>query len=62
MILPNLDYWVFNVQQKKYLSIGNYPQLIINKQNKTLKATVKNNAENYQTTEWRWNNDKLEKY
>jgi hypothetical protein len=61
---PNLylDYWVFNVQQKKYISIGNYPHLIIDEDKKTLKATVKSSAENYQTTEWRWNNNKLEKY
>jgi hypothetical protein len=60
---PNLylDYWVFNVQQEKYVSVGNYPQLIINEQKKTLKTTVKNNAENYRTKEWHWRQDKLEK-
>lgn len=55
-----LDYWIFNVQQKKYLPIGNYPQLIINEQKKTLKATVKSSADDYKVTEWRWTNDKLE--
>ena len=60
---PNLylDYWVFDPQQKKYVSVGNYPKFTINEKSKTLSAKIKNNAEDYQNVEWRWDNNKLQK-
>lgn len=60
---PNLylDYWVFDVQQQQYVSVGNYPKFTINQDTKTLSATIKDNAENYQTLQWKWNRNKLEK-
>jgi|GEM_PF-963501 len=60
---PNLylDYWIYDVKQKKYISVGNYPKFTINENKKTLSATIKSNAETYQNIEWHWNNNKLEK-
>jgi hypothetical protein len=60
---PNLylDYWIYDVKQKKYISVGNYPKFTINENKKTLSATIKSNAETYQNIEWSWNNNKLEK-
>jgi hypothetical protein len=56
-----LDYWVFNIQQKKYIFVGNYPQFTIDDNEKKLKATIKNNAADYQSVEWHWKSDTLEK-
>lgn len=56
-----LDYWVFNIEQQKYVFVGNYPQFTIDDNGKKLKATIKNNAADYQSVEWHWKSDKLEK-
>ncbi len=59
---PNLylDYWRYDTRTKKYIPIGNHPQLIINRAKKTLTTTVKLDAGSYKTTEWRWVDGKLE--
>lgn len=60
---PNLylDYWVFDVKQKKYTYVGNYPKFTLDENKKTLSAKNKNSAESYENNEWRWSNTKPEK-
>lgn len=60
---PNLylDYWVFNPKNSSYIFVGNFPKFILNKKDKTLSATVKNSAENYETKKWKWENNNLKK-
>jgi hypothetical protein len=52
------DYWVRDNASGKYLSLGSLPKLSLNKTSKTLEATVKLNAANYekQVYEWLGNN------
>lgn len=59
---PNLylDYWRYDTRTKKYIPIGNHPQLIINRAKKTITTTVKLDAGSYKTTEWHWVDGKLE--
>ena len=60
---PNLylDYWIYDIKQKKYISVGNYPKFTINEQKKILSAKIKSDAATYQNIEWHWNNNALQK-
>jgi hypothetical protein len=60
---PNLylDYWVFDPTQQKYIFVGNYPKFDINTKTKTLGATIKDSAEQYQTIDWKWNGNSLKR-
>lgn len=53
------DYWTYDPDSKSYHSIGNYPKLSINPTDRTLSATVKQNAAVYQTQKYFWNGRKL---
>ena len=59
---PNLylDYWVFDEQQKKYIFVGNYPQLSIDKAKQIITTRVKESEANYNVTEWHWKEGALE--
>jgi hypothetical protein len=53
------DYWVRDTSSDEYKSVGNLPKLTINKVNKTLEATVKLNAANYEKQIYSWQGSKL---
>lgn len=58
---PNLylDYWVFNTDIKQYVFVGNFPELKLDKKNKTITTEVKSNAENYKIEKWHWHRGEL---
>ncbi len=48
------DYWVYDPDTGGFISVGNYSQLTIHKENKTLSTTEKSNAVTYKTTTYQW--------
>ena len=52
-------YWIYDPKNKNYQMIGNYPKLSPNSIDKTLSASVKQNAANYETQKFFWDGKKL---
>lgn len=53
------DYWVFNVEEKKFNKIGNYPRFTLHPEQKTLSYSVKINAAEYQEKSYQWRDGSL---
>lgn len=54
-----LDYWVYDVENKEFRYVGNFPKLEPAEERKVLTSQVKVNAESYEQTVWVWEEGEL---